>query len=45
VTIPRDAFAGAGFQVGDRLHAEPQGNRAVLLTRIERPTDILFGRS
>lgn len=38
VTIPRDAFVGAGLRPGDRLEAEAQGPGAVLLVRAETAT-------
>jgi bifunctional DNA-binding transcriptional regulator/antitoxin component of YhaV-PrlF toxin-antitoxin module len=38
VTIPRDAFVGAGLRPGDRLEAEAQGPGAVLLVRADTAT-------
>ena len=38
VTIPRDAFVGAGLQPGDRLEAEARGPGAVLFVRAETAT-------
>jgi hypothetical protein len=35
VTIPRDAFVPAGFEVGDKLHARCLGPGRVVLERIE----------
>jgi len=38
VTIPRDAFIGAGLRPGDRLEAQAKGPGAVLLVRAETAT-------
>ncbi|MGH2961991.1 MAG: hypothetical protein ACRDL3_07345 [Solirubrobacterales bacterium] len=43
VTIPADAFRGAGFRTGDDLRAEAQGAGRVLLTRVDELLDRYSG--